>query len=232
METRPIVAAPGFDRLGLTAFTTTRQAGDFSFSSCEPAGDILVRWMGLSALTGVAVDRVALGHQVHGPEVVVHDGSWRGLLRVGDADGHFARGTPTLLAVTLADCVPIFIGHKSGAAAVLHSGWKGTAAQIVNRGIELFAWHGMPARELVVHCGPSICGRCYQVGPDVYARLTGVSADHPTAVDLRAIIAGQAATAGVGDVSVSEWCTRCHNDRFFSHRCGDVGRQIGIILSR
>ena len=188
--------------------------------------------MGLAALTGVPVDRVALAHQVHGREVVVHSGAWRGLLRGGDADGHFASGTTTLMAVTLADCVPVFIGHQSGAAAVLHSGWKGTMAQIVSRGIELFASHGMPARELVVHCGPSICGRCYQVGPDVYARLTGVSVAHPTAVDLRAIIAGQADAAGVGEVSVSEWCTRCHNDRFFSHRGGDVGRQIGMILSR
>jgi hypothetical protein len=231
---RPLLleAASGFDRLGLTAFTTTRQAGDFSCSSREPAGDMLRRWADLGAHATVPVERIALAHQAHGTDIVVHDGTWRGILRGWDADGHFATGTPTLMTVTLADCVPIFIGHSSGAAAVLHSGWKGTAAQIVNRGIALFASHGMRASELTVHCGPAICGDCYQVRPDVYARLTGETVDHPTPVDLRAIIASQARQAGVSDVSVSDSCTRCHNDRFFSHRCGDVGRQIGIIVSR
>ncbi len=228
-----VEAVPGFDRLGLTAFTTTRQAGDFSFSSRDAAGDVLRRWLGLGALVGMPVDRLAVAHQVHGSDVIGHEGVWRGLLRCGDADGHFApAGTATLMAVTLADCVPIFIGHRSGAAAILHSGWKGTAARIVHRGIERFASHGLPASELMVHCGPSICGRCYEVGPEVHSQLTGVAPDYPTPVDLRAIVADQARAAGVCDVSVATWCTRCHNDRFFSHRCGDSGRQIGVIISR
>lgn len=232
MSSASVEFVPGFGRLGLTAFTTTRQLGDFSFGSREPSGDVLRRWLGLEAFADGIVERLALAHQVHGTDVIVHDGAWRGLLRGRDADGHFAHGSPTLMAVTLADCVPIFVGHPSGAAAVLHSGWKGTAAQIARHGIELFASRGMKASDLVVHCGPSICGACYEVGPDVYTRLTGATVDRPTPVDLRAIIAAQARAAGVRDISISAWCTRCHNDRFFSHRCGDSGRQIGVIISR
>ena len=37
--------------------------------------------------------------------------------------------------------------------------------------------------------------------------------------------------AGVRDVSISPWCTRCDNDRFFSHRAGDAGRQLGVIVA-
>ena len=42
----------------------------------------------------------------------------------------------------------------------------------------------------------------------------------------------QARAAGVAAVSVSGWCTRCHGDRFFSHRGGDAGRQLGIVALR
>jgi hypothetical protein len=30
---------------------------------------------------------------------------------------------------------------------------------------------------------------------------------------------------------VSESCTRCNNDRFYSHRAGDAGRQVGVLIA-
>ncbi|MBL8983395.1 MAG: laccase domain-containing protein, partial [Gemmatimonadetes bacterium] len=30
---------------------------------------------------------------------------------------------------------------------------------------------------------------------------------------------------------ISRWCTRCDNARFYSHRCGDAGRQLGVIAA-
>jgi copper oxidase (laccase) domain-containing protein len=32
-------------------------------------------------------------------------------------------------------------------------------------------------------------------------------------------------------VSISPLCTQCDNDRFFSHRAGDSGRQLAIIVA-
>jgi hypothetical protein len=68
------------------------------------------------------------------------------------------------------------------------------------------------------------------VSPDVYRQLTGKEVRAPATVDLRALLAARARELGVRHISVSPWCTRCHNDRFFSHRAGDTGRQIGVIL--
>jgi len=232
MTSREVESVPEFDEFGITAFTTTRQAGDFNPSSRDQAGDVLARWLGLDQDRGTPHERIVVAHQVHGTRVLVHRSGWNGLLRAGDADGHFAAGSPTLMAVTLADCVPIFLGHPSGAAAVLHSGWKGTAAGIALEGVARFASAGLAAHDVVAHCGPSICDRCYEVGPDVYERVTGRSVEHPTTVDLRARIAEQLRDAGVRRVTISGWCTRCNNDRFFSHRCGDSGRQVGVIVSR
>ena len=133
------------------------------------------------------------------------------------------------MAVTVADCVPVFLAHPSGVGALLHSGWRGTEARIVEQGIAALEARGAPARELLLHLGPAICGGCYEVSPDVFARLTGQSTDHPTNVDLRALIAAHARAAGVREVTTSSWCTRCDAHRFFSHRAGDVGRQIAVL---
>jgi len=35
----------------------------------------------------------------------------------------------------------------------------------------------------------------------------------------------------VRQISISALCTRCDNDRFFSHRSGDAGRQLGVIAA-
>jgi hypothetical protein len=222
---------PGFTELGFTAFTTTRQAGSFSLSSPEPVADVWARWMSVLAALGPRVPRLASAHQVHGDRILVHGDAWSGLLRdPSGADGHLSRRQGTAMAVSLADCVPLFLAHPSGTGAVLHSGWKGTVARIIERGIESFDRLGLPLDELQVHLGPAICGRCYEVGPDVYRALTGGSVTTPTPVDLRALMASQARALGAS-VTVSEWCTRCHNDRFFSHRAGDTGRQLGVLAA-
>ncbi|MGA1310150.1 MAG: laccase domain-containing protein [Gemmatimonadaceae bacterium] len=46
----------------------------------------------------------------------------------------------------------------------------------------------------------------------------------------RALLGEQARSLGVGRWSADLECTRCDNDRFFSHRAGDIGRQIGVIV--
>jgi len=89
----------------------------------------------------------------------------------------------------------------------------------------------MPASELAMHLGPAICGNCYEVSADVFERLTGRSADRATTVDLRSLIADHARLRGVRRISVSGSCTRCNNDRFYSHRAGDSGRQLGVLIA-
>jgi copper oxidase (laccase) domain-containing protein len=50
-------------------------------------------------------------------------------------------------------------------------------------------------------------------------------------VDLRGILASRGLQAGVPEsrISISSWCTRCNGSPFFSHRCGDAGRQVGFL---
>jgi YfiH family protein len=174
---------------------------------------------------------LATASQVHGATVLVHQSGWTGWLRADDADGHASIERGTALAVTIADCVPVFIGHPSGAIALLHSGWRGTAARIVEQGIAELRRSGLAAADLLVHTGPAICGKCYEVSGDVYAQLTGTNPGAPKTIDLRALIADHARAAGVRQITTSASCTRCDNDRFYSHRAGDAGRQLGVMLA-
>lgn len=217
--------------IGITAFTTTRAAGSFALRSSEPAIEVWDRWLALAENLAPATERLAFAHQVHGVGLAEHRAGWSGILRIPDADGHMSLSEPTAMAVTLADCVPVFIGHAAGSAAMLHSGWKGTAGGITSLAIHRLKARGFQPSDLRVHCGPSICGRCYEVGPEAFQTLTGKQVSVPHPVDLRDLILGQAKAAGVRQLSSSSSCTRCDNDRFFSHRCGDEGRQLGVIVS-
>lgn len=220
-----------FAPFGIRAFTTTRAAGTYGTNGPEAVSAVMTRWYALVDELHATAPRFATARQVHGARVVVHAADWEGWLRVADADGHAAPGRGTAAAVSVADCVPIFVAHPAGATAMLHSGWRGTAARILDQGVAALAHRGFVVSELRVHLGPAICGKCYEVSPEVYGQLTGREVLVPTTIDLRALLADRARGLGVRHISISPWCTRCHNDRFFSHRAGDTGRQIAVLAA-
>jgi polyphenol oxidase len=222
---------PGAESSGVRAFTTTRAAGSFGVASEEPVRDVMGRWDRLRRELAPYGPRLATAHQVHGDRVLQHGSGWEGWLRCNDGDGHLSLERGTGMAVSIADCVPVFLWHPSGAIALLHSGWRGTAARIVERALDLLVSRGIPVSELSMHLGPAICGKCYEVSADVYRQVTGRAAVTNTPVDLRAVIADHARLRGVRAISTSAFCTRCDNDRFFSHRAGDAGRQLGVMIA-
>jgi YfiH family protein len=232
----PLLAAesmPGMPA-GIAAWTTTRLDGSFGLMSDDPVVAVTDRWTRLQeALEEQGVVRLATASQVHGATVATHGGGWHGWLRLRGVDGHISTVPGTALAVTVADCTPVFIAHPGGAIAALHAGWRGTAARILDVGLDALTSLGFPAAECVVHLGPAICGACYEVGPEVLAAVYGpaISAvgDAKGQLDVRAVLRSQAEARGVAQISSSEGCTRCHPERYFSHRGGDAGRQLGVI---
>ncbi|MBN2288702.1 MAG: polyphenol oxidase family protein, partial [Candidatus Glassbacteria bacterium] len=73
--------------------------------------------------------------QVHGCRVVPVSASEPDRGALPEADGLAAAGgSATAFAVTVADCVPVFLLDTSSCCrAVLHAGWRGTAAGILER---------------------------------------------------------------------------------------------------
>jgi YfiH family protein len=225
--------APDFAALGLLAFTTARAGGSFGLGAGDaPVGDVVGRWDALSAaLSAAGAPQLASVRQVHGARLVeVHPG-WVGWLRGGAADGLLARHGGVALAVTVADCVPVFLAHPAGAIALLHAGWRGTAAGILPRAVGRLADAGYPPDELRCHLGPAIGGAVYQVGPEVHEAVGAARPAGPASLDLREVLARQAGTVGVRHLTRSEACTVRDQPRWFSHRAGDTGRQLGVLVA-
>jgi YfiH family protein len=166
--------------------------------------------------------------QVHGA-VVQRVGSARGTAGEAvaiDADGH-ATSLPGLgMMVLTADCLPVALGSP-GAVAMLHAGWRGLAAGVLEEGVRALGDLGGPG-EIVAVVGPGAGACCYEVGPEVHARFGGTgSTARP--IDLRAIAAERLRAAGVAEVRDVAACTIC-DERFFSHRREGAwaGRQAGV----
>jgi len=218
-----------FAELGVLAFTTTRHAGDFGIRAEGPSPDVRGRWERVLEQLAPA-ERLASARQVHGRIVLTHSGDWRGWRRIDGADGHVTATRGTALAVTVADCVPVFLAHPSGIVGLVHAGWRGVVDRVLDAGLDAMDAAGAPKDEVRVHLGPAISGRHYEVGPDVYRQLTGWDTIRPRRVDLRALLAEQARERGVVHLTASVSCTRENADQFYSHRGGDTGRQIGVIV--
>jgi polyphenol oxidase len=223
-------AVDAFAGLGVTAFTTTRHAGDFGVPAEGPTPATRTQWEGLLPTIDGA-QRLVSSKQIHGRVVLTHDDAWTGWRRLDGADGHVTARRGTALAVSVADCVPVFLAHPSGVVGVLHAGWRGVVARILDVGLDAMIALGAPPDETHVHLGPAISGRQYEVGIDVYRELTGWETQRPRRVDLRALLAEQARARGVRHLSASPFCTKEDNDRFFSHRAGDAGRQVAVIVA-
>ena len=218
-------------KIGIAAFTTTRAHGDFAVADDAPDSANVARWGALQRSLRPAPCGLVSAHQVHGTGVAEHRKPWNGWIRLTGFDAHVVTAPVGSAAVTVADCVPVFIGHPSGSVAIVHAGWRGTAARVLPAALDRLASPGLSLGDVHLHLGPAICGRCYEVGPDVYEQLTGWQTIRSRNVDLRALLGEQARDAGVGQVSASPWCTRCDNERFYSHRAGDAGRQVAVIVA-
>ncbi len=224
-------------RFGVVAgITGRRDRGgtefDLSLLSDRPAAEVTGRWRTLrdtlSPITGVVQ-----GHQVHGTEVRWHD-HVEGWLRLDGVDGHATGATGLLLTVTVADCIPVYlVDPKRRACALLHAGWRGAASGILARGVELLGDRARsdPA-DVVMHCGIGICGTCFEVGSEVLEAF-GLRGDFPRpwAVDVRDRLAEEGRRLGIGETSVSQWCTAHDHERFFSHRAsgGAPGRMVAYL---
>jgi hypothetical protein len=223
------VSGPPFDALNLGAYT-------------DDEGDAVVEnRRRLATALGFTPNRVAIAHQVHGAELIVHAGpaspvdsfaSHEGDREGGeprgavltDADGHVVTAVGTAALVFVADCVPVALCGPGG-VAMLHCGWRGLAAGIIAKGVA-----AIDATDAAI--GPSIGPCCYEVGEEVTASFERLGEGVATnrMLDLPEVARRLLVEAGVERVEASGLCTSCEPELFFSHRRdrGRTGRQAGL----
>jgi YfiH family protein len=189
--------------------------------------------------------------QVHGAAVhIARAASGAAEPRV-QADALVARDPWLLLAIRVADCVPVLLADPDGGAvAAVHAGWRGIIAGVLPAAVAaLAATAHCPAVGLVGAIGPCLgCDR-FEVGPEVAQAFGNAGLSHvvhPAAtpaspegkphVDLRAAARAQLERAGLLPQSIDDTdrCTCRDQAEFFSHRRdhGITGRMAAAIAPR
>jgi polyphenol oxidase len=226
------------ERYGVVAGITGRGAEsergfDLGLWSHEPVGEVMNRWLAFRR-ANPEFTAVVLGNQVHGVEVRQVD-IGQGWIQIEGVDGWVSTRPGVLLAVTVADCIPVYLVAPGRGIALLHAGWRGTAGGILQRGLELLVRAtSMAPADLIMHCGIGICGSCYEVGSEV---LIGcglrVEGQGPWHLDLRNHLVVQARAYGLRRITTSTWCSAHDNHQFFSHRRsgGRDGRMVAYLGS-
>jgi YfiH family protein len=184
----------------------------------------------LSAALGFEPGRIVAGLQVHGAALAVHAGPQRpspfadpGAKPV-EVDGHIVAEPRLAALVFVADCLPVALAGPGG-VAMLHCGWRGLAAGIVQAGAE-----AVGATDAAI--GPGIGPCCYEVGEEVLEAFDelGDGIASGRMLDLPEVARRRLREAGVERIESAELCTSCAADNFFSHRRdrGRTGRQAGL----
>ncbi|MBI4429876.1 MAG: peptidoglycan editing factor PgeF [Ignavibacteriales bacterium] len=183
---------------------------------------------------GIQQSRLAYAKQCHSANaVVVHSpGSNE------SCDAMITNSKNVYLAITVADCVPIFaFDTRKSIVAAIHAGWRGTADGISSTTLHTLETElNSDPHDLVAFVGPSAGSCCFEVGEDVAKRISDqfvVKREGRAFVDLKMANVAQLREAGMNEenIEVSPYCTICNPDRFHSYRRDKErsGRMLGVI---
>ena len=127
----------------------------------------------------------------------------------------------TALMIYTADCTPLLLHDPvTGAVGAAHAGWKGTVLDIGGKTVQAMIDHfGCDPKNIRAAIGPNIAQCCFETHWDVPQAMIN-------ALSLK--------RRGVEQIEISESCTVCEHDRFWSHRFtrGQRGSQGAIILCK
>lgn len=183
---------------------------------------------------GIDENHVTMQKQVHSSVVKYAPAPGH----LGECDAMFTDAAGNFLAVSVADCVPVFLyDSRRKIVAAVHSGWKGSAEAILTKTLDkLIQQFGSKPEDLAAYIGPCISAKNYEVGKEV-ADLFGEEFVTVSAgrffLDLRKQNFSQLADCGLyhENIEVSDHCTFDEKDLLHSYRRDRErsGRMIGVI---
>ena len=146
-----------------------------------------------------------------------------------DTDGLILTDRNLAVFLNFADCTPIILyDEKQNIGAVSHAGWRGTAGKISSLTVKkLISEFGSNPKDIVAVIGPAIGFCCYDVGEEVFEKLSKTVGDFSGLyeiregkifVDLKSINKRQLEEAGIERIDVCPYCTVHNNDLFYSYR--------------
>jgi YfiH family protein len=171
--------------------------------------------------------------QVHGARVVLVEEP--GGACGAAADAAISKAAGAALAVLTADCAPIGLGSPEGVAGVVHAGWRGLRAGVVEAAITAMRRLGATRVEAVL--GPCIHPCCYSFGEDELHALASrfgdkvrsSSSEGKPALDVPAAVRSALHAAGVDLVGAANVCTGCSSEYWSWRKKSSEHRQATIV---
>ena len=223
---------------------------NLNFSRGDDPEKVVENFRRIGEVLGFTPEDVVNARQTHSDIVVRVDQRNRGNLAVTGASPEcdaLITNTPGMaLYVSTADCTPILLwDRETGAVGAAHAGWRGTVSAIGAKTVEAMAREfGTKPENIRAAIGPNI-GIChFETDADVPEAILAAFGQEARPfiqpkgekyyVNLKEVNALVLRRAGVTHIEISDECTMCRPDRFWSHRYtrGVRGSQGAIITCK
>jgi len=218
----------------------------FTTRTCISVGDILKNQFGLNS------DKVFTVKQVHGDNICIINSSLRGTHPVDgshhsllpiEADAIITNIKNLPIGVFTADCLPIVLADIRGrVVGIIHAGRVGTSLEITKKTVgKIKENFGISAEEIIAAIGPGIGGCCYEVDEksinpfkdrlEYFEKIAIEKYNGRWMLNLIGVNKIQLMESGLKSENIftAEFCTSCHNDKFFSYR--REGKTAGRMVS-
>lgn len=246
----------------LDASFTTRYGGvstggraelNLGFDRNDPPENVRMNYARVCERIGVPLSSLALTQQVHETrilrvtlEMTVGGRFERKIFRT---DGLWTDRPGITLSATFADCVPVFLAAPDAhQAAIVHSGWRGTAGKIAGKAVQILAGEGADPGRIVAAVGPCISAAYYEVTGEVIrameqafsgAAMKNIAEREDEThwmLDLPAAVWYALTEEGVrpDNIHFSGLCTFENAEDLYSHRAsrGNRGNMNGFLFLR
>ena len=228
---------------------------NFSFSRGDREEDVRENFRRMSAALEVQEENIVFSNQTHttNVRVVTEEDRGKGLIKpldYDDVDGLVTNIPGICLTTFYADCVPLFfVDPVKRVIGLSHSGWRGTVGKIGKSTVEkMQEEYGSNPKDILAAIGPSICQDCYEVSEDVIEEFKKAfdgeqwrdlfyrKENGKYQLNLWKANEYVFLEAGIQKehMAVSNVCTCCNDEVFFSHRasCGRRGNLAAFLTIR
>ena len=221
---------------------------NISFKEGDLESKVLQNWNRLAMAFGIPLENFLTLNQVHSDDIFVIKpyGDYFPADRALNYDAIVTNRTNLAICIKTADCVPVFIVDRvKKIIAAVHAGWKSTALEITSKVIRLlYDKYDSSPYDIMAAIGPAIGKCCFEVDAatvnyflkqkDHEAFLFPGETPNKWMVDLAEANRRQIINCGIPEenIDISNLCTSCRQDLFFSHRGsgGITGRLINFMM--
>jgi hypothetical protein len=221
---------------------------NMSFKEGDEDNHVLQNWGRLAGAFNISLEQFLVVNQVHKDDIFIvkpYGGYFSSRAEL-DYDAIMTDRVDLAICVKTADCVPVFIVDRvKKVIAAVHAGWRGSALGISAKAVRtLMENYGSQPQDILAAIGPSIGQCCYQVDAAVSDNflqqednekfLFAAKKSGKWLLDLACANRRQIINCGIPEenIDLSDLCTVCNQDKFFSHRGsgGVTGRQINFMM--